>query len=276
MSYSFEPDELAHRESSWHRQVTLFLVAMGFFTRIPMPRWVKVDGDKLNKSSRYFGAIGILIGAISALVYWLSAMVLPNEVAVLLAMVASMFATGGFHEDGLADTADGLGGGWTVADKLRIMKDSRLGSYGALALVMALLLKWQLLISVASAPSLENMLSVPLALVLAHTLSRVLAASIIYSQPYVREDDSSKSKPVAQNLSLNELFILLLTGLLVLLFVPFSLALSLIASMCIVHFLCCRFFQRQLGGIVGDALGAAQQVSELVCYGVIVSVGVGL
>ncbi len=258
-----------------YKQLTLFWVAVGFFTRIPMPAWVKVDGEKLNQSSRYFGVVGILIGSISALVFWLVSLVLPIEIAVLLAMTASILATGGFHEDGLADTADGLGGGWTVADKLKIMKDSRLGSYGALALIICLMLKYQLLTLLAERleMGLESnvLLSVPLILVLGHGLSRILAASLIYRLPYVREDDSSKSKPVAQNLRVNELLILLLTGLILLLFVPAYIGLILVLCLLLTHMACKTFFQRQLGGIVGDALGAAQQVSELVIYGVVLA-----
>lgn len=131
---------MSERES-WHKEIDLFLVAMGYFTRIPMPKWVEVDADKLNKASRYFGLVGLLVGLLSAIVFWLTQNWLPAGVSVLLSMVTGVLLTGGFHEDGLADTFDGFGGGWTAEDKLRIMKDSRLGSYGALALMLVLMLK---------------------------------------------------------------------------------------------------------------------------------------
>ena len=195
---------MSERES-WHKEIDLFFVAMGYFTRIPMPSWVEVDSDKLNKASRYFGLVGLLVGLLSAIVFWLTQNWLPAGVSVLLAMLVGVLLTGGFHEDGLADTFDGFGGGWTVEDKLRIMKDSRLGSYGALALMLALLLKWQLLVELA----LYDPVVAGSALIVAHTVSRVVSASIIFSEKYVRDDETSKSKPLSQHQGINDLFILL-------------------------------------------------------------------
>ncbi|GGI80427.1 adenosylcobinamide-GDP ribazoletransferase [Shewanella hanedai] len=244
------------------KQVTLFLIAMGFFTRIPMPGWLKVDAENLNQANRYFGLVGLLVGGISALVYGLSTQFLPASVSIILAMMTGIVVTGGFHEDGLADTADGLGGGWTVADKLRIMKDSTIGTYGALALVMALMLKFVVLSELA----LYNPEVVIVALLVGHCLSRVLAASIIFSQAYIRDDASSKSKPLAQNQTLNELLILLATGVAVLWFSNLSAAVYIAVGLVLLRWVIIRFFHRQIGGYTGDTLGAAQQVSELTCY----------
>ncbi|QIR15418.1 adenosylcobinamide-GDP ribazoletransferase [Shewanella aestuarii] len=251
------------------RQLTLFFVALSFFTRLPIPSWVTVDAEKLNKSSRYFGVVGLLIGVITGAIFWLAQLILPASVAVLLAMVVGVLLTGGFHEDGLADTADGFGGGWSVADKLKIMKDSRLGSYGALAIGLALLLKWQLLVELA----LFSPMAAVTGLVVANTLSRVLASSLIFSEQYVRDDDSAKSKPLAEQQSLNDLFILLASGLFVLLWLNGVVAFSLFIILWCVRFLLANFFRRQIGGYTGDTLGAAQQISELVCYLVILAVG---
>lgn len=245
-----------------HKELSLFLIAMGFFTRIPMPRWVEVNGQRLNQASRYFGLVGVLVGAISALVYTLASMVLPSSVAIILAMVTSVLVTGGFHEDGLADTADGFGGGWTLADKLNIMKDSRVGTYGVLALVFALLFKFVLLSEIA----LYQADLVAAALIVAHCLSRVVAASLIFSEPYVREDASSKSKPLAQSQTVNELLILLASGVITLWVAGIANALSLCALLLLVRYLLIRGFRRQIGGYTGDTLGAAQQVAELTCY----------
>ncbi|MEC4724948.1 adenosylcobinamide-GDP ribazoletransferase [Shewanella sp. D64] len=246
----------------WQKQLNLFLIAMGFFTRIPMPTWVKVDADNLNQANRYFGLIGLLVGGISALVFWTCHQFLPASVSIIFAMITSILVTGGFHEDGLADTADGLGGGWSVADKLKIMKDSTIGTYGALALVTSLLLKFVLLSELA----LYNPDMVVIALIVGHCLSRVLAASIIFSQTYVRDDDTSKSKPLAQNQTLNELLISLVTGVAVLWFSGLSTALPIAVGLVLLRWLIIHFFHRQIGGYTGDTLGASQQVSELSCY----------
>ncbi|MEZ9593230.1 adenosylcobinamide-GDP ribazoletransferase [Shewanella sp. 10N.261.52.F9] len=256
--------------SQWQKQFNLFFIAMGFFTRIPMPKWIEVDADKLNKASRYFGLVGLLVGSISALVYSLMLYWVSPSIAIVFAMITSVLVTGGFHEDGLADTADGLGGGWTVEAKLSIMKDSRLGSYGALALVLALFLKWQLLTEIA----LFNPNNVSLALIVGHCLSRVLAASFIFSEQYVSDTDTSKSKPLAQHQGINELSILLASGVLVLLIVGAIPALMLVLGLCMVRFCLVKLFRKQLGGYTGDTLGAAQQVAELACYLLLLILGV--
>ncbi|QYJ85546.1 adenosylcobinamide-GDP ribazoletransferase [Shewanella mesophila] len=244
------------------KELGLFFIAMGFFTRIPMPSWVEVNSERLNQASRYFGAVGIVVGGISALVYVIASELFPSSIAIVLAMIASVLTTGGFHEDGLADTADGFGGGWTLQDKLSIMKDSRVGTYGVLALVFALLFKFVLLSEIALyAPHL-----VVSALIVSHCLSRVLAASLIFSEAYVREDASSKSKPLAQSQTLNELAILLITGVLALWVSGITAALGLCALLLVLRYLLIWGFRRQIGGYTGDTLGAAQQVSELTVY----------
>ncbi|QDE32273.1 MULTISPECIES: adenosylcobinamide-GDP ribazoletransferase [Shewanella] len=257
-------------EIKWLRQLNLFFVALSFFTRIPVPSWVMIDSDELNKASRYFGLVGLVIGLISALVFWLAQLILPASIAILLAMVAGVLVTGGFHEDGLADTADGFGGGWTVEDKLRIMKDSRLGSYGALALVLVLVLKWQLLVELA----LYSPMAAVSALIVGHTLSRVVSGSLIFSGQYVRDDDSSKSKPMAENQQLNDLLILLASGIFVLLWLNGVVAFVLFIGLWLARILLGGFFRKQIGGYTGDTLGAAQQISEVCCYLVILAVGI--
>jgi len=254
----------------WQRQLNLFLIAMGFFTRIPMPKWVNIDAEKLNQASRYFGLVGLLIGVLSALVYSAMLYWVSPSVAIIVAMIASVLLTGGFHEDGLADTADGLGGGWTIEAKLNIMKDSRLGSYGALALILCLLLKWQLLSELA----LFDPNSVSLALILGHTLSRVVAASFIFSEQYVSADSTSKSKPLAMQQGINELSILLATGVLALLLVSIMQAFVLISGLIVVRFTLVRWFNKQIGGYTGDTLGATQQITEVVSYLLLLAVGV--
>ncbi|MCG9721249.1 adenosylcobinamide-GDP ribazoletransferase [Shewanella sp. Isolate7] len=244
------------------RELNLFFIAMGFFTRIPMPVWVEVDNERLNQASRYFALVGVVVGGLSALIYGLTIQILPNSVAVLFAMLTGLLLTGGFHEDGLADTADGFGGGWQVQDKLTIMKDSRIGTYGVLALVMGLLLKFVLLSEIA----LFDGDLVIAALVVGHCLSRMVAASLIFTETYVRDDSSSKSKPLAQSQTLNELGILLLTGVLTLWLSGIASAISLCLLLLALRQLLVRGCRRQIGGYTGDVLGAVQQVSELVCY----------
>ncbi|WP_077288115.1 adenosylcobinamide-GDP ribazoletransferase [Cognaticolwellia aestuarii] len=262
----------------WH----LLLLAISFFSRIPVELKVDVTENMLNQASRYFAVVGVLIGACSALAFYLSASILPIELALLIAMFSSVLLTGAFHEDGWADVWDGFGGGWTVENKLNIMKDSRLGTYGAAALFFILMIKYQALLALIqqnithTALLNESMLSESLSmlsiLVLGHGLSRVLATSLITDMPYVSEDATSKVKPLAQSLSSNSYLILLSTGGLVIAFtLSFSIAWKLVAILLLTRWCLKRWFTKQLGGYTGDCLGAAQQLSEVVIYLVLLS-----
>ena len=220
----------------WH----LMLLAISFFTRIPVKLKVDVTASMLNQASRYFALVGVLIGGCSAVAFYLSATLLPVEIALLIAMFCSVLLTGAFHEDGWADVWDGFGGGWTVENKLNIMKDSRLGTYGAAALFFILMIKYQALLALING-SINNStvnngsinseflstdaLSILAILLLGHCLSRVLATSLIADMPYVSEDATSKVKPLAQELSSNSYLTLLATGAVIIVFtLSFSIA----------------------------------------------------
>ncbi|MGB2742206.1 MAG: adenosylcobinamide-GDP ribazoletransferase [Cognaticolwellia sp.] len=268
-------------------QWQLLLLATSFFTRIPVNISAEVSGKMLNEASRYFALVGVFIGAGSALAFYLAATVMPIELALLIAMATSVLLTGAFHEDGWADVWDGFGGGWTVENKLNIMKDSRLGTYGAAALFFILMIKYQALLAliqqnITSKALLgdtllsdnllnQNLLSESLSvlsiLVLGHCLSRVLATSLIADMPYVSEDATSKVKPLAQTLSTNSYLTLLTTGVLILLFsLSFSVIWKLVLVLLLTRWCLKRWFTQQLGGYTGDCLGAAQQLSEVVIY----------
>ncbi|MCW8330826.1 adenosylcobinamide-GDP ribazoletransferase [Photobacterium sp. SDRW27] len=244
------------------KQWQIFLIALAFFTRIPIPANTPYSTQRLNQANRYFGVVGIIVGAISAAVYLLTLTLFPPEIAIAFAMGCSLLATGAFHEDGLADVFDGFGGGWDVEQKLNIMKDSRLGTYGAAALVMALGIKWLTLAAIAEIdPFLPALL-----LVVMHTLSRICAASLIFSYPYVRADQTSKVKPLANQQSPQDLWVLIATGLIILLLLPLNAATVLILVLLATRVLCGKWFEHQLGGYTGDCLGATQQLTEIAGY----------
>lgn len=240
------------------QQKTLLLLALSFFTRVPVTFSQEITATQLNKASRYFAVVGLFVGLCCALMYMVASAYLPKSIAVLLAMAASLLLTGAFHEDGWADTWDGFGGGWSKAQKLDIMKDSRLGTYGASALFIILLLKYQALMALASPV---------MALIVANTLSRVVATSLIYDMSYVALDEQSKVKPLAQVLSKHSLLILLFTGLMVsLFFLPLIDCILLFIILIVFRAILRFWFNTQLGGYTGDCLGAAQQSSEIVIY----------
>ncbi len=242
------------------RQVHYFLTAVLFFTRIPCPKWVDHSPEILNKSSRYFSLVGILIGSIAALVYYLSNFIFSIEISLILSMISSVWTTGAFHEDGFADVCDGFGGGWTKEKILTIMKDSRLGTFGVIGLISILGLKFLSLQELAS----NN--HIPFILIAGHSVSRFIATILLYTHEYVRDFDSSKVKPTTKQMSTKSLIISGFFGLLpFLLFNDLRVVLSLIPLLLSYAYLA-RFFKKWIGGQTGDCAGALQQVSEVVFY----------
>ncbi len=241
------------------RELEYFFGAIRFFTRLPVPGWVGHSAEALNRSARYFPAVGLLVGGIGALVFIGAMQLWPQPVAVLLSMAATIYATGAFHEDGLSDSVDGLGGGWDKLRILEIMKDSRVGSYGVVAMVLALLGKFTLV------ASLDGDL-VPYALLAGHALSRFCSTVLLATMDYVREDLLSKAKPLATRLSGGEIVVALAFALGALALLPLEKAFAGCVLAALVTLWLAAKFKRWLGGYTGDCLGAVQQVSEIAFY----------
>lgn len=239
------------------QELEYFFGALRFFTRLPVPVWVGHSAEALNHSARYFTLVGLIVGLIGALVFALTSFFWPKTLAVLMAMAATILVTGAFHEDGWADMVDGFGGGWTRERTLEIMKDSRIGSYGAIALVLLLLAKFMALVEL-------DMLLVAPALIAGHALSRLCATSVMHFLEYAREE--GKAKPLATRISLGELAVAGFFGLIALLLLPpLSVIIGVLLSVAATAYLT-RKFQRRLGGYTGDCLGATQQLAEVAFY----------
>ena len=240
-----------------------FFTALGYFTRVPVPAWVAWSPERLARAAAWLPLVGWVVGIAGAATLYGLALVLPAGVAVILSMALTIRLTGALHEDGFADSCDGLGGGWDKAQILAIMKDSRIGSYGAIGIVLMLLAKAAALVELAAiSPA-----TAAIALLVAHPLSRLAATTVLHALPYARSDDSSKAGGVAQCLSRAELALAGVSGLLPALFLlapPQTLAALVLAAL--VTLWLARSFLRRLGGHTGDLLGAVQQAAELACY----------
>ncbi|GAC1525305.1 MAG: adenosylcobinamide-GDP ribazoletransferase [Ramlibacter sp.] len=252
-----------------------FLLALQYFTRVPvtgrLAHWAGYSPQRLRASAAHFPGVGAVVGSWAAcvaigLLLVLKSTPLAGLVAATASTVATVLLTGALHEDGLADVADGLGGSSEPERALEIMKDSRVGAFGALALVLVLLLKVSLLALIGAASTFK----LGVALVLAHVVSRAWPLLVIRWLPHVGDTARSKSKPLADHISGATLaagfaWLLLAVGLAGwlqgALFVAAPLAASLVASLVMV-----RLFHRRLGGFTGDCLGATQQVCEIACY----------
>lgn len=246
-------------------ELRLFFVALQFLTRVPVPRWVGWRDAWLHDSARHFAAVGLFVGAVCAAVYHAALWLWPPTVAVGLSMSAGLLLTGAFHEDGLADVCDGLGGSASCERALAIMKDSRIGAYGAIGIAMTLGLKAAVLASLPAA-------WVSAALLLAHCGSRAAAVSLIRWLPYAGDVEHAKAKPLAQRLSAVGLWVswgwVLLAAAALAAWRPAG-ALAVLGAllpMAVCAVLCARWFKWRLGGYTGDCLGATQQLCELAAY----------
>lgn len=241
------------------RELRRVATAATFLTRLPgVARFASGDPVDLGRSARWFPLVGIAIGAIGAGTYAAAAWVWPPSLAALAALAAMVLATGAFHEDGLADAADGLFGGCTVERRLEIMRDSRIGSYGAIALLLVLAGKWQALASLPPAAVLP-------VLVAAHAASRWSTLALALSLPYVRE--AGAMKPVAGGIGPVELALGSLVTLGALGGLGMAAGAVVVATGAVATFVIVAasavVYRARIGGITGDCLGATNQLVEL-------------
>lgn len=251
------------------QQINLLFLALSFFSRLPVPKTLDYSPQLLNQSGRYFSLVGLIIALLLLAFYSVVELFLPISIAVILLMIVSLLLTGAFHEDGLADIADGIGGGLTVSKRLAIMKDSRLGTYGTVTLISALGLKYLLLVKLAQLQLLI------ISIIVAYGLSRAVAASLIYDMSYVSDSDTSKSKPLARQQTLKELYLLLIIGALPLVLLPFQTIIITIFLLVVFRVTFKHWLNKRIGGYTGDCLGAAQQLTELLIYLVILANSTG-
>ena len=264
-----------------------YLLAVQFFTRIPitgrLATWVGFSPLMLRASAAHFPGVGLLVGVVAGGVFAALMALLPDAVyapmvAAVLSTVVTALLTGGFHEDGLADVADGLGGSSDRTRALDIMKDSRVGAFGAMALVLAVLCKVALLALLGSVEGVpEGWDAAPFngwyaacALLLGHTVSRGLPLLLVRWLPHVGDTAASKSKPLADHITLARLlgaFIWCLTALALVSVVGDATNFIVGCSFALVALLwMARLFRRRLQGFTGDCLGATQQVCEIAFY----------
>jgi adenosylcobinamide-GDP ribazoletransferase len=250
----------------WPRPVTDLAVALAFATRLPLAHVAQVAGGDIARASWAMPVAGALVGAAAALAYTIAVRLgLPPAVAAALAITTGMVLTGAMHEDGLADTADALGGG-DRARKLEIMHDSRLGTYGACALALSILLRAAALASIARPGA------VALALVAAHTAARATLPAVMAVVPPARSDGLAASfgappREVAAAAALiGALALVLCLGI-----GPGLLAAVLLVAATVAV---ARLATNAIGGHTGDVLGALEQTGEVLVL--LVAVGSGV
>lgn len=238
------------------REVRLFLIALQFLTRIPVKSFEAFDPAWLDRAAKYFPLVGALVGTIAAFVLLATSVFAPQPLPILLAIAAGVAVTGAFHEDGLADAVDGLGGGATRERRLEIMKDSRIGTYGAVTLGLVLAIK------VAALSALDPMMAA-VSLLSAHAAARLAAVVCLRMFDYVGDEGAAKVKPLATAATNGELAIAMVFGLapaIVLLPLDAWLTAMIVgaaAALCLA-----AAARRLIGGYTGDVLGGVEQVFE--------------
>lgn len=233
----------------------LFFLALSFYTRLPCPQ--SLDYRQLPRASVFLPAIGYLVGCLTAAAFYLADRLWPQPTAAIVALIAGILLTGAFHEDGFADVCDGFGGGYGKQRILEIMKDSAIGVYGTLGLMLLLLIKISLLGSMPSS-------TVPWVLLAGHSFSRLTPLLLMRRYRYAREENS-KGGAAAYRPSLMDLGFASAVALLPFFGLP-GFSLAAILPVLIASLWLGGYFNRHIGGYTGDCLGACQQVAESVFY----------
>jgi len=233
----------------------LFLLALSFYTRLPMPP--TLDYRRLPEAILYLPLVGWLVGGLSAISFYLTLLIWPQTTAIILALIVGILITGALHEDGFADVCDGFGGGWDKLRIMEIMKDSHIGVYGVLGLLLLMLLKFTVLSSLPA-------VALPALLISGHSFSRLSPLLLTHALDYARDDQSKAAaamyRPNRQQLAIAGSIaltpLLLLPPLSVLAIIPVLLSTVLLG----------KYFYRHIGGYTGDCLGASQQIAEVIFY----------
>jgi adenosylcobinamide-GDP ribazoletransferase len=246
-------------------ELRIFFTALMFYTRIPCPPSTDHSPEYINKATRYFPFIGWIVGGVSFVFYTLFSLLFEVEIAVVFSLVAGILCTGAFHEDGFADVFDGFGGGWTKTKILDIMKDSRIGAYGGLAIGILMVLKILVLSKLLLKIDSNDYLTVSLIFVSYHALARLTAITIVFTSEYAREDETSKAKPIATGHTFVEIAGAYVFGLIPVGILSFMNPLLLIVSipLILLYWYSNRYFKKWLGGYTGDCLGAVEQFAEI-------------
>jgi adenosylcobinamide-GDP ribazoletransferase len=236
---------------------TNVLVAFQFLTRLPLA-WVKYRSDALIRSAAYFPIVGAVVGACAWLVHILLRNHLPSPIVAITVLLSTILITGALHEDGLADVADGFGGGWNREQVLTILKDSRIGSYGALALIFSIGTRFFLLSQI---PDYRFGAIV----ICAHTLCRWTALPLGYGLAPARLDDSQGARIAGrlplQSVSLGTIFMLVITVY----FYRLQFWRPLLAAI-LVTTISAFYFKYRINGVTGDCFGATNQLTEIAVY----------
>ncbi|MBT5047833.1 MAG: adenosylcobinamide-GDP ribazoletransferase [Rhodospirillaceae bacterium] len=243
-------------------------LCLGLLTRLPTGLTGIESPEIMARASRWFPLVGLLVGGLSAAVLYGGAVLdLPNSAAALIALGASILLTGALHEDGLADTADGLGGGHDRDSRLAIMRDSHIGTYGVLALILSVGLRWSALVALMG----NSVGAAMAALIVAASVSRLVPVMLMNVLSPARRDGMAVGAGSPAGPAVRLACALALGSLFFLSHWP-AMVLTIIAALAVFVALG-AFAVRRIGGQTGDVLGASQQGTEVLVLLCLATVG---
>ena len=241
------------------KQWVLFCYTLSFFSRCPIVKSITFKEYPFHLGNAYFPLLGVLIALLSFIAYYFAHSLFNDAISIIFMLLAGVLLTGAFHEDGFADCCDAFGGGYNKQQRLAIMKDSQIGSYAVVGLIVLFSLKINVLISLAE----KGELAFLLALISAASLSRLSTLYIMQFSDYARAGSVSKSSSSSQRLPLRYFITATLFTLLTLSGFSISWMLTVIALVSISTLLCYLYFNNKIAGYSGDCLGFLQQLNEL-------------
>jgi adenosylcobinamide-GDP ribazoletransferase len=238
--------------------VQAFLGAVAFLTRLPVPQQAQGMPDILSSSAVFFPVVGLLVGAGAIILNHVLSRFVAHDVVIVIVLVFLVVITGGLHEDALADAADGFGGGWGMDQILDIMRDSRVGSFGALAIALALLARFVFL-SEISPQRFDHYL------VAGQVTCRWTALPLAFFLPPARQQSGQGARVAGKITTFSLATGTLLTAVILgaalgmkALWVGLAAAVMMVASG--------AYYRRRIGGVTGDCLGATNQLTEVAIY----------
>ena len=242
-----------------------FLAALMFFTRLPFHKIKQVPSECFSHVTGWWSVTGWLTGGVSALTFWLLFQVTSASIAIVMALLTRVLLMGALHEDGLADFLDGFGGGTDKDSTLRIMKDSHIGTYGVIGLILYFLLSYVILANIH--PDY-----IPFIILSSDVFSKCISSHIVWFQPYARPESESKNRTVYTHPTAFEEILTVISGLaaLAIIVLPdrsfitnyLNLCLIVITSIA-VALLLMLLFRKKIGGYTGDCCGAMALITEL-------------
>jgi adenosylcobinamide-GDP ribazoletransferase len=258
--------------------------AFTFLTRIPLHDVIAHDSADLTRAAPYFPVVGLVVGAAGGIVLAAGLHIWPPVLAVIISVSATVLLTGAFHEDALADAFDGFGGGWNAEQVLGIMKDSRVGSYALVGVTLVLAAKVAALTTIVTAsPVVTGAIGAAgpavRAIVAGHVLGGWSSVLLIryntYVRPQVLVGRPALGRPFVSSVTTTQLTAASAVAVILAIMALGTRAIPALIVCVIVTLLSAQYFRRRIGGITGDALGAANQMVEIGVY-LVAAANVGL